>query len=328
MNIAVFGWYHHRNAGDDRMQYCITRWLDGHTLAFLPAGRPPPIDTLRTYDAAIIGGGGLIMGTGGLFRNVRRWVRAAGIPVALLGVSVERMTPELHAELRDLLDVCCFAWFRDQGSLEEVGPHPRAFVAPDLTWLYPYPQLPAAGEALALSLRFQRDLPLKRWRAAVAGLRRRVLPWPLYFEQGGDTRVLAPIVPGAAIPDQFTLDPLLSAAMVVSGRYHGLLFALQSGRPVIGVSDLPKTRRFLADHSLSEWCIGEQEPERLHERLQQLEAQHERLVRRALELRQVLCAAATHQAWQCRDQLLDAVLVTPSRRWGKRVRMILDLGRH
>src|SRR6185436_6357089 len=54
VNIAVFGWYHHRNAGDDRIQQCLTRWLDGHTLAFLPAGRRPPVHLLRTYDAAIL----------------------------------------------------------------------------------------------------------------------------------------------------------------------------------------------------------------------------------------------------------------------------------
>ena len=155
MNIAVFGWYHHQNAGDDRIQVCLTRWLEGHTLAFLPAGRPPPIHLLRTYDAAIIGGGGLIMGTGGMFRQMRRWVRLAGIPVALVGVSVENLTPGLRAELRAFLDVCCFAWFRDQGSLTALGPHPNAFVAPDVTWLYPFAPLPPATGGIALSLRGQ-----------------------------------------------------------------------------------------------------------------------------------------------------------------------------
>src|SRR6266498_1808139 len=133
MNIAVFGWYHHRNAGDDRIQYCITRWFDGHTLAFLPAGRRPPIHLLRTYDAAILGGGGLIMGEGGMFRHMTRWVRSSGIPVALAGVSVESITSGLRAEIRAFMDVCCFAWFRDKGSLEVVGEHPKAFVAPDIT---------------------------------------------------------------------------------------------------------------------------------------------------------------------------------------------------
>src|SRR5687768_15511039 len=100
MNIAIFGWYHHRNAGDDRIQQCLTRWLEGHTLAFLPAGRRPPVHLLRTCDAAILGGGGLIRDRGGMFRDMARWVRAAGIPVALAGVSVEGITPELRAELR------------------------------------------------------------------------------------------------------------------------------------------------------------------------------------------------------------------------------------
>jgi polysaccharide pyruvyl transferase WcaK-like protein len=240
MNIAVFGWYHHRNAGDDRIQQCLTRWLEGHTLAFLPAGRRPPVHLLRTYDAAILGGGGLIRDHGGMFRGMARWVRAAGIPVALAGVSVEGMSPELRAELRAFLDVCCFAWFRDHGSLEEVGGHPRAFVAPDITWLYPFEPAPAEGEGVAvtsadLDVPTAPDTPIH--------------PWPLYFENGGDAAGFQ------TAPGEFDLEPARRATAVLTRRFHGLLFAIQLGRPALVDSAAPKVRRFLEDNGLQGWAL-------------------------------------------------------------------------
>ncbi len=327
MNIAVFGWYHHQNAGDDRIQACLTRWLDGHTLAFLPAGRPAPIHLLRTYDAAIIGGGGLIMNEGGMFRRMRHWVRLAGIPVALVGVSVEALSPGLRAELRAFLDVCCFAWFRDQGSLDAVGPHPRAFCAPDLTWLYPFPALPAAA-GVALSLRRSADLPVAAWRTMIATLDRPVLPWPLLFEGGGDAAVLREVLPTAALPDEFTLAAPAAAAVVVAARYHGVQFALQSGRPVIAADKLPKLQRFMAEQGLGAWCLDPTAPEQLPALLAQLDAVRPELLPQIAAIRARLHAEATAKGTEARARLLEAAaaLPPPRRRWGMRVRAALDLG--
>jgi len=328
MNIAVFGWYHHRNAGDDRIQYCINRWFDGHTLAFLPAGRQVPIHLLRTYDAAIIGGGGLIMNEGGVFRNMSRWIRAAGIPVALVGVSVEEITEALRVELREFLDVCCFAWFRDQASLDEIGPHSKAFVAPDITWLYPFPLLSPVSKGIALCLRKRNDVAIEKWQCAIKNLDEPVIPWPLYFEQGGDADILRRIMPKAQMPEEFTLDPLKQASTVVSERYHGVLFALQSGRPAIAVSSLPKTRRFLKENDLSEWSIAETEPEKLRTVLQSMTDNRDNLLHQVLELRSSLCKRATLQGKKARELLLGAAeaLPQPNRRWNNRMRQALDLG--
>ena len=326
MNIAVFGWYHHRNAGDDRIQACLTRWLDGHTLAFLPAGRPAPVGLLRTYDAAIIGGGGLLMNEGGIFRRMAGWVRSAGIPVALVGVSVERLTPGLRSELREFLDVCCFAWFRDQGSLDEVGAHPRAFVAPDVTWLYPYPVSPPRSDAVALALARPVRVPTDAWRDVMARLGKPVLPWPLHFEGGGDGKVLSEVLPGAVVPSEFTLEPLLQSDVAVSARYHGLLFAIQTGRPFVAVGGLPKTRRFLTDVGLGEWTIDESEPGALPDRLRHLERVGEAHSLRLLSLRDELRAETEKASRVALDKLLEAAssLPRPSRRWRTRLRSAIE----
>lgn len=328
MNIAVFGWYHHQNAGDDRIQACLTRWLAGHTLAFLPAGRPPPIHLLRTYDAAIIGGGGLIMGEGGVFRQMRRWVRLAGIPVALVGVSVEGLPAGLRAELRAFLDVCCFAWFRDQGSLDALGPHPNAFVAPDVTWLYPFATLPPVAAGIALNLRSGQGLPQAAWQHTLAGLAVPIYPWPLLIEGATDARALREVLPDAAVPAEFSLDPLRASATVIAGRFHGVLFALQTGRPVIAVSSLPKMRRFLHEQGLETWCLAEDAPERLPDLLAQLQAERPALLADIADLRARLHAEATLQGDAARARLLAAAaaLPRPSRRWGMRLRDSLDWG--
>ncbi|MFP5288555.1 MAG: polysaccharide pyruvyl transferase family protein [Thermoanaerobaculia bacterium] len=316
MNIAVFGWYHHRNAGDDRIQQCLTRWLDGHTLAFLPAGRRPPVHLLRTCDAASLGGGGLIRDRGGMFRGMARWVRQAGIPVALAGVSVEAITPGLRRELREFLDVCCFAWFRDRGSLEAVGDHPRAFVAPDATWLYPFEPAEGEGRGIAVSAGPGSLQPRDAWRAALTGIERGgepLHPWPLWFENGGDARALRELIPDAVLPGEFDLDPARRAAAVLAGRFHALLFALQLGRPALAASDAPKVRRFLEDNGLQGWSVSGPGP------LRWPAAGDE-----ALRLRSRLHDEVWEKTAPARERLLDAAsrLPPPGRR--NRLRSLLD----
>jgi hypothetical protein len=314
VNIAIFGWYHHRNAGDDRIQQCLTRWLDGHTLAFLPAGRQPPVHLLRTCDAAILGGGGLIQRQGGMFRGMARWVRRAGIPVALAGVSVEAITPGLRRELREFLDVCCFAWFRDRGSLEAVGDHPKAFVAPDATWLYPFAPAAEEGRGLAVSVAPGTLQPREVWRDALAVFKEPLHPWPLYFENGGDGRALRELMPDADLPGEFDLDPARRAAAVLVGRFHALLFALQLGRPVLAASEAPKVRRFLDDNGLQSWSAAA--PGSLRSPGTREEA---------LRLRSRLHDEVWEKTAPARERLLDAasLLPPPGRRLGNRLRSLL-----
>ena len=306
MNIAVFGWYHHQNAGDDRMQQCITRWFDGHTLAFLPAGRPVPMDLLRTYDAVILGGGGIVMSRGGMFRDMASWIRRFGGPVALCGVSVERLPEDLAQELHSALELMSFVWFRDQGSVEAVGAPSNAFVAPDLTWLYPF-EASDPGEGTAIGLRRERDVPVGAWRAAFEDLPEPRLAWPLYFESGGDAELaerLLGLDEGAA-GREFSVEPARRAARIVTGRFHGLIFGLQLGRPVLTVSSRPKVVRFLEAHGLDAWRVGEDDPDALRALWPRfLEAETD-LTSRSLDLRQRLATDVHERTAAAKARFLD-----------------------
>ena len=155
-----------------------------------------------------------------------------------------------------------------------------------------------------------------------------IYPWPLLIEGATDARALRAVLPHALVPDEFSLDPLRAADTVVSGRFHGVLFALQAGRPVVAVSRLPKTRRFLTEHGLGAWCLAEDEPERLPTLLAQLNSERPALVATIAALRARLHAEATMQGNEARTRLLAAAaaLPRPSRRWGMRLRDSLDLG--
>ena len=64
MNIALIGWYGHGNAGDDRISFCMNKFLleQGHKchshcfLKFLNLSK----EEINQYDYIIMGGGGLI----------------------------------------------------------------------------------------------------------------------------------------------------------------------------------------------------------------------------------------------------------------------------
>jgi len=267
VNVLVLGWYHHRNVGDDRMQAVLTEWLDGHTLGFLPAGRPLPASYARQWDAVLIGGGGLLNRRGGVFRDLARWIRRARVPVALIGVSAEATPPDLAEDLRHAASRWCFAWFRDQGSLDALGlqDHVNTFVGPDLTWLHAFaldarPRDERRGVAVCVAS--HAGLDDDRWGPALAALPE-PRPWPLLQEGGTDRRALERLLPGVPVPEEPGIEVAAGARLVVSARYHGLVFGLQVGRPVVGVGGSPKVRRLLEEAGLGDWWVPADRPELL-----------------------------------------------------------------
>jgi polysaccharide pyruvyl transferase WcaK-like protein len=256
-----------------------------------------------------------------------QWVRAAGIPVALVGISIERITEPLRDELRGFLAGAELAWFRDRASLDEVGADARAFVAPDLSWLLPFPMLPPpGGRAVALALRKQGGLDLERWRAVVARIDRPVRAWPLYFEHEGDREPLKAVLPDEPVPDEFSLRALDSSSIAVSLRYHGILFAVQAGRPVIAVSSQPKVERFMHEQGLGDWHLGDNDIERLPALIDAIARQEAHAIERVRALRARLSSEAAACGSGVRTRLLNAAAQTAGRRerWS-RIRRPLGL---
>lgn len=310
MNVLVLGWYHHRNAGDDRIQVAITRWLDGHTLGFLPAGRRLPTSFVRRWDVVLIGGGGLLQRRGGALRDLRGLARRARVPVGLVGVSAEHPDAELVSDLRRAAPALCFLWSRDQGTLDELGlvAGPRTFVAPDLTWLAPVagPRALAGGRrGIAVATAPHAGLDPETWGPALGALPAPVRPWPFWDERRADAKALETLLPGVHVPGDHDLAPGREARVVVSARYHGLVFGLQMGHPVVGIGDAPKVVRLLDEQGLGEWHVPADRPDRLGPVVASVLADQAHAERRVAEVARRLGEQATAAAQRALD-LLEA----------------------
>jgi polysaccharide pyruvyl transferase WcaK-like protein len=203
---------------------------------------------------------------GGVLRDLRRFVRRAQVPVGVVGVSAEHPDPALVDEVRRVADRLCVAWVRDQGTMDELGleADDRTFVAPDLTWLLPRDTTPATPpRGVAVATAAHAGLDVARWSSALATLPGPIQPWPFWLEGDADRRALAELLPGHEVPDRHEPHAGASAAVVVSARYHGLVFGLQQGRPVVGIGDAPKVQRLLQEQGLGDWHVPADRPDRI-----------------------------------------------------------------
>lgn len=282
MKIAVIGWYGHQNAGDDRILYCLRRFLADDEL--LPvngfAGLKEQWKEINGCDLVLFGGGGLILrGTGKhapLFRELRP-------PLACIGISVESVHQDNIDLIEVLKDKCEFILVRDLGSQKAFGHHAKVVVGPDLTFLYPLeivhtPVRDLCGvnfrpwrywdaehnSSFDLFMhrfnrrfpRIEKAYPLRKWRPhkAVSILQRHfrtLKPISLYNEPNrkSDTDVLEPFF-DVPIPN-FSVRQMEDCGVIVSMRLHGLIFATQLGIPFVSLSYMPKNREFCRSIGLS-----------------------------------------------------------------------------
>ncbi|OWY60974.1 hypothetical protein B7486_66295, partial [cyanobacterium TDX16] len=216
---------------------------------------------------------------------------------------------ELVAEVRRAAPHLTFVWARDRGTLDELGLEPgaRTFVGPDLTWLAP---LDPGGGALdrrgvAVAVAPHAGLDPQTWGPALASLPRPVRPWPFWTERDADGRVLRSLLPEADVPAEHHPDVGRASQVVVSARYHGLVFALQLGRPVVGIGDSPKVRRLLHEQGLADWHVPADRPDRVGPVVAGLLADLGTAEARAAEVHDRLvgeAAAAAARAWALAEQ--------------------------
>lgn len=255
MKVAVFGYYHALNAGDDRIQYCINRLLREHTVVFLPHYLPPPIDYIRKFDWILIGGGGLVFERVGIWVNMQRWLKLCQAKIGVIGLGINRLTPDLFEEVKALIDKSEFFYVRDQTSKELLNNDPKVDVFPDITWCYPLRQLEVecqSGIALNLLPCHWKEFSPEKWVEALQD--RRILPFPFHFGKARDAELLKEFY-GSNVPDEFTLSPLYHSELLVGCRFHALIFALQLRKPFIAINYDEKVHRLLEESGLTDLCL-------------------------------------------------------------------------
>lgn len=269
MKIAVFGYYNALNAGDDRIQHCITQLLQGNTIVFLPHYLTPPKEYLQSFDWILIGGGGLVFDRVGIWTDVKKWLRYCRAKIGVLGLGVNRVSEELKPELSALIKAAQFFYVRDQQSKKLLVDNSKVEVHPDLTWCFPLDSgtLNIKGQGVALNL-----LPC-HWKefnhsAWIETLNKfQVHPLPFCFSQGKDFELLRHYF-GDATPSEFSLQPLLKSRIIVACRYHAIIFAMQARKPFIAINYDEKVYRLLYESNLLECCLETTEYHLLKEKIQ------------------------------------------------------------
>lgn len=152
MKIAVFGWYGHNNAGDERIKYCLNHFLMGlggiESVDFFDLHENAvkgATTKFNEYDLIIIGGGGLILSQ----HNYHDFILGLDTNVVTLGISVEttlKGNPKKFAQ--SLLHKCESVHVRDRGSYEKLKTldiHNKVVLSSDLTFLHPFQSVQRMG---------------------------------------------------------------------------------------------------------------------------------------------------------------------------------------
>lgn len=320
MKIAVFGYYNALNAGDDRLQVCLTRLLQGHTIVFLPHYLPPPKDYLKTFDWILIGGGGLIFEKVGIWENVKQWAQQCTAKIGVLGIGVNRVEPDLLKEVLVLIERSEFFCVRDAESKALLDDHSKVTVLSDLSWCYPLQsnRSHSNNRGVALNLlpcswkTFNPDV----WVQNLSDYE--ILPFPFHFGKGRDADLLRQYF-GDRVPEEFSLQPLLDSEILVACRFHAIIFAMQLGKPFVAINYDHKVQRLLADADLSECCLETTDHELISRKIQFVQEHQNSLKQKAdrfVQQQQVLAQDLTqvvHSAMSVPSQTVTHPLMTLKR---------------
>lgn len=289
MKIAIAGWYKQNNAGDDRILYCLQKYLGITNTKIFVAWKDVVnrIDEINQYDLLLIGGGGLIIRNG---NSIVEKLNNIKIPVALVGISVEYSTN--NGLLIEYFDKKCeFILVRDKRSALFFNTNKRVFVGPDLTFLYPLQPLNKNyNDECSVNLRpwhywkgeqysyfyykfkllnhkfpfINKIYPFGKWNpgkliSLLENHFNELSPAPFHSIRGSgidDSKLLKQFFDD--VPVNFDFHKFMNSDYYVGMRLHGLIFATQLGIPFISLSYMPKSKEFcsmvgMKDYSLDLW---------------------------------------------------------------------------
>jgi polysaccharide pyruvyl transferase WcaK-like protein len=293
MKIAIFGWYGHDNAGDERIKFCLDHFLrslggisqvdffDLHEHAIKGA-----TNQFDNYNLVIIGGGGLIFSQ----HNYHDFIMGIRTTIITAGISVETKligNPKKFAMA--LLEKSKAFLVRDSGSfnkLKEFDATGKVKISSDLTFLEPYDVVDTSHEKYIgvnlLSKTIHAPLLHKiflflsqihpifnpriiDFSRLIDTLKRSydLLPIPLYCVKQdpeilphnmNDIHLLKKYFND--IPNTFRHEDLNKCYLFFSMRLHGLIFAIQKGIPALSLSIYPKQTNFMMDLGLEECLVN------------------------------------------------------------------------
>ena len=259
--LAVWGWWQGRNLGDN--------WIKSTVVGLFPEAEF--IDTrvadFSAYDFVICGGGGLF-----IYDVIRPWIHySQKTPYGMLGLGAE--FPHKTDKAYELSRNAEFFYIRDQHSLNcmKISDMERSY---DITF------------ASTLSFADSENLDMNRlffvWRDGQELLRNEQFSKYIRYEDKIDeyNGIMSEAFDEITTDDFQTRDNDIenrigSCGFVISGRYHGIVAAIQKGLPCIAIDICPKIRALMQDCGLAEYCIKIGETDKLKELIRKAKSESE-----------------------------------------------------
>lgn len=236
--IAIWGWWNGNNLGDNWIKECMKKCFKKVTFLHSEG-----IDDLNKYKFVICGGGGLFINdVPDKWRNIETKFGAIGLGAEFKHNNNSAINLEKKSE---------FYFVRDSHSIDcmNLSLNNKSY---DITFSYP----------LQYKKVLKNDIVLLIWRE----------PGKLYhnkmFEKyiGEITRkdewinVLKEefnyIVEDSFKTKKYYIDKLTKkVGFIVSGRYHGIIAAIQRGIPCIAIDICPKIRALMDECGLNDYCL-------------------------------------------------------------------------
>lgn len=285
MRIAVFGYYHQLNYGDDRIGNSMVRALHPHTIVLFPHNQEPP--SMQWFDLILVGGGGLVWERVGIWKKIDQWLSSSQKPFGVIGLGINSLDERLKLDLLWVAEHAQLFVVRDQRSHQLLDNHPKVKVLPDLTWMFPYAAKLNSSNSSAIALSLASKHP-QGYDPIAWGKHIRtttdVVPFPLRFGEKHDSGIFQTLG-FENTPHDFTINPLYDCNYLIGTRFHSIVFALQVGIPFIAILYDDKVRRVLADNDLLDLSIGAFDLEALAAKIDYLQSNTPKILARIQNVR-------------------------------------------
>lgn len=260
MNIGVIGYYGFGNAGDDVILENLRCILAPHRTIPLSVGLlhgPDTVRRLNAFDYLVLGGGGLFRDAPpSPFGTFDEWGDALQTPLGVLGLGVTRLDDRYVKATQKLVEHSTFFVVRDEESRRLIG-HSKVQVAADLTFYRPFRSpvdRPATEErVVGVNLR-PAHTGIDEWTKVIRTLGERTRAIPLSAHPAlGDRDALLPVDP--TCPEHFSIDMYAGLDLMIGTAFHSLIFAIQTGTPVVAINYDPKVYRLMHEAGLGDYLL-------------------------------------------------------------------------
>lgn len=291
--VAVWGWWQGENLGD--------QWIKEIMQEIFPAAEL--IDTrnlIKGYDFVICGGGGLFIDKVPLhWKLASRRVR-----YGMIGLGAEFEHADFDA--RTLAEGAEFFFVRDEYSMRcmHLEQYPRSY---DITFARPLELLDEnllQGEHCLFVWRTPGQEMLSNPRFAEY----QRAEYDYYDWEKRVYRSFVHVKQDDFVTFESDVEKRIEGCdFVISGRYHGIVAAIQKGIPCIAIDLCPKIRALMQEAGLEEYCIKLNEADRLDDLIAKAKRDRWEIRRKEIEFRTAACRVIQEQILKAQTEVSRVV---------------------